>query len=183
MVSKYVRALALRVSYHIAQKLPDLHGQPTRTLVMMVSAFLAVGVLGWYAARFQIKEMFRDLKDRLNMDRHHLATEVSVGKKMLIVSLGYLVSWRTAPNGALGWIWGASRSRRPGGKLSVYRIAETCFNVTLPEAPDSVDELILSRWTNRRAVQRRFSGPIGTRVAWRRPFAARLAPTILSLLA
>lgn len=40
MVTKYVRALALRVAYHIQQKLPDLHGQPTRTLVMMVSAFI-----------------------------------------------------------------------------------------------------------------------------------------------
>ena len=43
MVSKYVRALALRVVYHVQQKLPDLHGQPTRTLVMMISAFIAGG--------------------------------------------------------------------------------------------------------------------------------------------
>ena len=43
MQSKMLRAIALRVVYFIQQKLPDLHGQPTRTLVMMVTAFIATG--------------------------------------------------------------------------------------------------------------------------------------------
>jgi hypothetical protein len=43
MLSKQLRAIALRGVDHVQQKLPNLHGQPTRTLVMMVTAFLAAG--------------------------------------------------------------------------------------------------------------------------------------------
>lgn len=56
MTSKYLRAIALRVVYHIQQKPPDLHGQRIRTLVMMVSAFIAAKGL-W------LSEMGRRLAD------------------------------------------------------------------------------------------------------------------------
>jgi hypothetical protein len=318
MVSKYVRALALRVVYHIQQKLPGLHGQPTRTLVMMVSAFIAAGgpwlsemgrkladppgglqekvkrmsrflcqgrfdvgeafleysrriletiahahpdrmiavawdwtdlgdywglwlsipyhgralplgcwilekalaeggmtlveqemlraflgslpealqrrivlladrgfakselmqelvdrkihrvirqprnhkvcregtwkALSWYALRFQIEEMFRDLKSRLHMDRHRLGTEESVAKMMLIVALACLVvledgsQWRDRIRLDL------IQKSTPWGTLSVYGIARACFDAALPEAPTEVADLIVTCWSNRRAA-------------------------------
>lgn len=304
MVSKYVRALALRVVYHIQQKLPNLHGQPTRTLVMMTTAFIAAGgpwlsqmgrqladlpgrlqekvkrmsrflcqsrfevreafidalpeslrrriviladrgfaksdlmrdlserkipwvirqprnhkvclegswkalseiplspgedlflhdvrcvqdspvqvqlacrrlptgkandpdddtwylatnvddlkqALSWYTLRFQIEEMFRDLKSRLHMDKHLLGTEESVAKMMLIVALAYLVvledgtQWRGRI--ALDRI----QKTTAWGTLSVYSIARACFDAVLPEAPAEVGDLIVARWTNLRAA-------------------------------
>jgi hypothetical protein len=109
-------------------------------------------VLTWYSRRFQIEEMFRDLKSRLGMDRHQLGTEESVGKMMLVVALGYVIlledgsQWRSKvplPRIMKGTAW---------GKLSVYRIAEVCFDLVLPEAPPEIDQIVLARWTNRRAA-------------------------------
>lgn len=109
-------------------------------------------VLSWYAKRFSCEEMFRDLKGRLNMERHQLKTEESVGKMMLIVALAYLViledgtQWRSQVDKqrihkTTGW-----------GKLSVFRTAEICFDLCLPEAPESqVNQAVISRW-NRRQV-------------------------------
>ena len=109
-------------------------------------------VLGWYARRFWIEEMFRDLKDRLNMDRHKLQTEESVNKMMLVVALAYLVILED------GTQW---QDRVPldrimkdseWGKLSVWRRAEIYFQVGLPEVPAEMEEAIVARWTNRRAA-------------------------------
>lgn len=108
--------------------------------------------ISWYALRFQIEEMFRDLKSRLHMERHHLGTEESVSKMMLIVALAYLVVLED------GTQW---RSRVPlsriqkstaWGKLSVYAIARACFEALLPEAPTEIAEVIVGCWTNRRAA-------------------------------
>jgi len=108
--------------------------------------------LSWYSRRFQIEELFRDLKSRLHMHEHRLRTEESVGKMMLIVALAYLIvledgtQWR----GRLD----LDRIQRstPWGKLSVYRIAEICFELNLCEVPELMEEAVLSRWTNRRAA-------------------------------
>jgi len=108
--------------------------------------------LSWYSERFQIEEMFRDLKSRLHMDKHQLRTEQSVGKMMLVVALAYLIvledgtQWR----GRLD----LDRIQRstPWGTLSVYRIAEICFELNLCEAPELLEEVLLRRWTNRRAA-------------------------------
>lgn len=119
----------------------------------VASSVAEVGdLLGWYSKRFQIEEMFRDLKERLSMDRHRLKTEESVGKMMLIVALSYLViledgtQWRSKVDLARivkGTAWGG---------LSVFRIAEACFWSCLPEAPEQVETLIVARWTLRRAA-------------------------------
>jgi len=109
-------------------------------------------VLGWYAKRFSIEEMFRDLKDRLNLDRHRLQTEEGVGKMMLVVTLGYFVlledgnQWRSKVD--------LSRIQKPSawGALSVFRIAMICFDLCLPEAPAEVADLIVGCWSNRRAA-------------------------------
>lgn len=109
-------------------------------------------VLSWYALRFQIEEMFRDLKSRLHMDDHRLGTEESVAKMMLIVALGYLVvledgtAWRSRV--ALERI----QKTTAWGTLSIYAIAQACFDAALPEAPTDVGDLILARWTNTRAA-------------------------------
>jgi hypothetical protein len=109
-------------------------------------------VLCWYALRFQIEEMFRDLKSRLHMDRHHLGTEESVAKMMLIIALAYLIVLED------GTQW---RSRIPlerlqkstaWGTLSVYGIARVCFEASLPEAPADAADVIVGCWTNRRAA-------------------------------
>lgn len=108
--------------------------------------------LSWYSERFPIEEMFRDLKSRLHMDKHQLRTEQSVGKMMLVVALAYLIvledgtQWR----GRLD----LDRIQRstPWGTLSVYRIAEICFELNLGEAPELLEEVVLRRWTNRRAA-------------------------------
>ena len=108
--------------------------------------------LPWYALRFQIEEMFRDLKSHLNMDRHRLGTEQSVGKMMLIVALAYLVvledgtQWRARV--ALDRI----QKSTAWGALSVYGIARACFEAALPEAPADVAEIFLAHWSNRRAA-------------------------------
>lgn len=108
--------------------------------------------LTWYADRFKTEEMFRDLKDRLHMDQHHLGTEESVGKMMLIVALSYLVILEDGNQ----WRSRIDQSRimksTAWGKLSIYRIAEICFDLALPEAPEEVEEMILDRWVNRRAA-------------------------------
>jgi len=119
-----------------------------------VASSLAQGetLLCWYSKRFQIEEMFRDLKGRLNMDRHQLMTEPSVGKMMLIVALSYLViledgsQWRSRVDLAR-FIKGTAR-----GGLSVFRIAQACFWSCLPEAPDQVEAAIIARWIIRRAA-------------------------------
>jgi len=104
-----------------------------------------------YSDRFQIEEMFRDLKMRLNMDRHHLGTEASVGKMMLIVTLAYLVvledgtQWRSRVDLA------RLQKSTAWGKLSVYSIARACFEGCLEEPPTEVGNLIVAAWTNRRA--------------------------------
>ena len=101
--------------------------------------------LPWYALRFQIEEMFRDLKSHLNMDRHRLGTEQSVGKMMLIVALAYLVvledgtQWRARV--ALDRI----QKSTAWGALSVYGIARACFEAALPEAPADVAEIFLAQ--------------------------------------
>jgi len=108
--------------------------------------------LSWYTLRFQIEEMFRDLKSRLHMDQHVLGTEESVAKMMLIVALAYLVVLED------GTQW---RGRIPlnriqkttaWGTLSIYGIARACFDAALPEAPAEVGDLIVARWTNFRAA-------------------------------
>ncbi|MCI0657735.1 MAG: transposase, partial [Acidobacteria bacterium] len=82
---------------------------------------------GWYARRFQIEEMFRDLKGRLNMARHQLQREESVGKMMLIVTLAYRVileegtQWRERVDVA------KIQKKTARGKLSVWAIAHACF--------------------------------------------------------
>jgi hypothetical protein len=109
-------------------------------------------VLEDYARRFLIEEMFRDLKGSLNMDRHRLGTEESVQKMMLIVALGYLILLED------GTQWRSRLDLRrimkstAWGKLSVFRIAEICFRWGLSEAPPGVDEVLILRWTNRRAA-------------------------------
>ena len=110
-------------------------------------------VLGWYAKRFSIEEMFRDLKSALNMDRHHLHTEDGVGKMMLIVALAYLVlfedgnQWRSKVE--------LSRIQKPSawGALSVFRVAMICFDQCLAEAPEEPAAALLARWTNRSSVR------------------------------
>lgn len=108
--------------------------------------------LSWYRLRFQIEELFRDLKSRLHMDEHQLGTEQSVAKMMLIVALGYLIvledgsQWRSRV--ALDRIQKATA----WGALSVYAIAQACFEASLPEAPTDVAEMIVAHWTNRRAA-------------------------------
>jgi hypothetical protein len=108
--------------------------------------------LFFYSLRFQIEEMFRDLKSRLNMDRHQLGTEESVAKMMLIVALAYLVvledgtQWRTRV--ALERI----QKTTAWGALSVYGIARACFDAALPEAPREIGDLIVGRWSNLRAA-------------------------------
>jgi hypothetical protein len=108
--------------------------------------------LSWYTLRFQIEEMFRDLKSRLHMDKHLLGTEESVAKMMLIVALAYLVvledgtQWRGRI--ALDRI----QKTTAWGTLSVYSIARACFDAVLPEAPAEVGDLIVARWTNLRAA-------------------------------
>lgn len=109
-------------------------------------------VLSWYTLRFQIEEMFRDLKSRLHMDEHRLGTEESLAKMMLIVALAYLVvledgtSWRSRID--LKRI----QKTTPWGTLSIYGIARACFDAALPEAPAEVEDLITARWTNLRAA-------------------------------
>jgi hypothetical protein len=108
--------------------------------------------LSWYSLRFQIEEMFRDLKSRLHMDKHLLGTEESVAKMMLIVALAYLVvledgtQWRGRI--ALNRI----QKTTARGTLSVYSIAKACFDAALPEVPAEVGDLIVARWTNLRAA-------------------------------
>lgn len=108
--------------------------------------------LSWYALRFQIEEMFRDLKSRLHMDEHLLGTEESVAKMMLIVALAYLViledgtQWRSRI--ALDRI----QKTTAWGMLSVYSLARASFDAGLPEAPPEVADLIVARWTNTRAA-------------------------------
>ncbi len=108
--------------------------------------------LSWYAQRFQIEEMFRDLKDRLNMDRHRLGTEESVSKMMLIVTLAYRIlledgtQWRS--HVPLDHI----QKSTAWGKLSVWAIAQACFAIALPEAPSEVASMILDHWSNRPAA-------------------------------
>jgi hypothetical protein len=109
-------------------------------------------VLSWYTLRFQIEEMFRDLKSRLHMHRHRLKTEESVGKMMLIVALAYLVVLED------GMQWKARlplerlQKTTPWGKLSVYSLARASFEACLPEAPEEVGQMIVACWTNRRAA-------------------------------
>jgi hypothetical protein len=108
--------------------------------------------LTWYGERFQIEEMFRDLKDRLNMDRHQLGTEESVGKMMLIIALAY----RIVLEDGTQWLSkiGIDRIQKPTsrGTLSVWGKAKACFEAALPEAPPEVGNLIVGHWTNRRAA-------------------------------
>ena len=108
--------------------------------------------LSWYKLRFQIEEMFRDLKSRLHMDLHRLETEQSVAKMMLIVALAYLVVLEDGTH----WLGRVPLDRlqksTPWGTLSVYGRARACFDVALPEAPAEVANLILACWTNRRAA-------------------------------
>lgn len=105
-----------------------------------------------YSDRFQIEEMFRDLKSRLNIDRHRLGTEASVGKMMLIASLAYLVvledgtQWRSRIDLA------RLQKTTAWGKLSVYSIARACFDLCLEEPPQPVGDLLVAAWTNRRAA-------------------------------
>jgi len=105
-----------------------------------------------YSDRFQIEEMFRDLKTRLNMDRHRLGTEASVGKMMLIVSLAYLVvledgsQWRSRVDLA------RLQKSTAWGKLSVYSVARACFDLCLEEPPTEVGDLLVAAWVNRRAA-------------------------------
>lgn len=108
--------------------------------------------LSWYALRFQIEEMFRDLKCRLHLDEHRLGTEESVAKMTLIVALAYLIVLED------GTQW---RSRIPleqvqkttaWGKLSVWGVARACFEAALPEAPAEIADLVVGCWTNARAA-------------------------------
>jgi len=105
-----------------------------------------------YARRFLIEEMFRDLKMPLKMDRHHLGTDESVQKMMLIVALAYLIlledgtQWRSKVD--LSRIM-KSTAR---GRLSIFRIAELCFGYGLSPAPAEVDQILIRRWSNRRAA-------------------------------
>lgn len=108
--------------------------------------------LSWYSQRFQIEEMFRDLKDRLHMDRHRLQTEESMGKMMLIIALAYLViledgtQWRSRTD--LMRI----QKNTAWGKLSIFRIAWACFEACLSEPSEEAAQIIVSRWMNRRAA-------------------------------
>lgn len=108
--------------------------------------------LDWYANRFQIEEMFRDLKGRLNTDRHCLQREESVGKMMLIITLAYRVileegsQWRGRVD--------LEKIQRPAprGRLSVFAIAQACFDWCLQAPPPEVAEDLLARCFNRRAA-------------------------------
>lgn len=108
--------------------------------------------LTWYAARFQIEEMFRDLKDRLNMDRHRLGTEESVSKMMLLVTLAYRIfledgtQWRSRIDLA------KIQKTTAWGRLSVYSIARAYFDLCLEAPPQDVADVLVAPWSNRRAA-------------------------------
>lgn len=108
--------------------------------------------LSWYALRFQIEEMFRDLKSRLHMDEHLLGTEESVGKMMLIVALAYLVILEDGSQWRARVSLEKIQKETARGTLSVYGIARACFDAALPEAPAEVGDFIVRRWTNLRAA-------------------------------
>lgn len=108
--------------------------------------------LRWYELRFQIEEMFRDLKSRFHIDRHRLGTEESVAKMMLVATLAYLVILED------GMQWRARISldqiqkTTAWGVLSVFSVAKACFELFVPEAPPEVAEMIISCWSNRCAA-------------------------------
>lgn len=108
--------------------------------------------LSWYALRFQIEEMFRDLKSRLQMHRHRLKTEESVGKMMLMVALACRVILEDGMQWRARLPLGHLQKRTARGKLSVYRLARASFGACLPEAPEEVGQRIVACWTNRRAA-------------------------------
>lgn len=119
-----------------------------------VASDLAEGqdLLDRYSRRFQIEEMFRDLKGRLNIDRHRLGTEESVSKMMLIAALAYLViledgtQWRSRVELA------RIQKTTAWGKLSVYSIAFSCFELCLPDVPEDIAHIVVGRWFNRQAA-------------------------------
>jgi hypothetical protein len=106
----------------------------------------------WYERRFQIEEMFRDLKDRLNMDRHRLGTEQSLSKMMLIVTLAYRIiledggQWRSRIDLA------RIQKKTPWGRLSLYSISRACFDLCLEAPSQDVADVLVAPWSNRRAA-------------------------------
>jgi hypothetical protein len=108
--------------------------------------------LSWYTLRFQIEEMFRDLKSRLHMDRHRLGTEQSVTKMMLIVALAYLIVLEDGMQWSVRLAPGRIQKTTAWGKLSIYSLARASFEACLPEVPAEVGQMITACWTNRRAA-------------------------------
>ncbi len=108
--------------------------------------------VSWYTLRFQIEEMFRDLKSRLHMDEHRLGTEEGVAKMMLIVALAYLIVLEDGTQWRSRVTLERIQKTTARGKLSVYSIAQACFAACLPEAPSEVCDLIVARWSNLRAA-------------------------------
>lgn len=138
----------------IRRVLPQQHDPHDDDDTWYVASDMAEGstLLEWYSKRFQIEEMFRDLKDHWNIDRHRLKTEESVGKMMLVATLAYLViledgtQWRSRVD--LDQI----QKKTSRGKLSVTSIAQACFRLRLPDPPAEVVHLIVGRWMNARAA-------------------------------
>jgi hypothetical protein len=96
--------------------------------------------------------MFRDLKDRLNMDRHRLGTEQSLSKMMLIVTLAYRIiledggQWRSRIDLA------RIQKKTPWGRLSLYSISRACFDLCLEAPSQDVADVLVAPWSNRRAA-------------------------------
>lgn len=143
-----------RVYLAIRRLTPEEHDPKDDDDTWYVARDLPEGqnLLDRYSRRFQIEEMFRDFKSHLNIDRHRLGTEESVGKMMLIASLAYLViledgtQWRSRVDLA------RIQKTTAWGTLSVYSIAQICFELCLPEVSAEFAAALVGPWFNRQAA-------------------------------
>lgn len=108
-------------------------------------------VLGHYALRMKVEELFRDWKSLLDLDGHELSGEDALGRLVGVMGVYYvLVILEGQAHTTPERLRQITRPGRRSPELSIFRQAQAVLNLWSDEAGSISPDLLMPLWVQRR---------------------------------